>query len=90
MILALLLTALVFFLLGRLTKFPNNKKDDPELTIDEIVDKAKILPTKPRSTLRPGPIMLKTPEDFESELNGEKALDDHWKKSGIAKIINRK
>lgn len=81
--LLILITAILFFFIGRWSiRLPKFKKR--EETIDEIIEKARE-PRKPE--IKPGVIPFKTEEDFEDEASGEKALDDHWRKSGIGKKV---
>ncbi len=77
---------ILFFFLGRWSKSIKRPHTD---TIDDIVEKARIItPSQmPKMTIKPGAITYKTPEEFEREKNGDKALADHWEKSGIAKEV---
>ena len=62
-----------------------NKSIDP---IEDMIDNIKKT-VKPQKVLKPGIIPFKTQEDLEDERTGEKALDEHWRKSGIADIIKK-
>lgn len=74
-----LLTAIIFFIIGRLSYTPRRKEKE---TIDDIIEKVK------KNKIKPGPIKFKTPEEFEAERNGDKELEEQWVKSGILERIN--
>ena len=76
-----LIISIVFFFLGRYSR--SFSQIGKEQTIDDIVNKAKRAVTAKKG----GAIHLKSPEEFESEKNGDKALEKHWVTSGIAKLI---
>lgn len=75
-----LLTAIIFFFIGRWSIRSTERKELIEKVVQSI---------KKRNTLKPGVIPFKTPEDFEREENGDKALEEHWKKSGISDILRK-
>lgn len=79
-IIAILLSSIVFFFLGRHTRF--NKRQTE--TIDDIVEKIK---AKPDPIIKPGVIPFRTQEQIEDEKSGDTALENHWKESGIADMI---
>jgi hypothetical protein len=86
LILLFILDSLLFFFLGRYTRSLKFTHKDPlDESLDSIVEKAKTVVIKKK--LLPGILPIKTPEERADELSGEKALDEHWKHSGIAKEI---
>ena len=78
----ILITAIIFYFLGRWSVGKTFTKDKKE-TIDQIVEMAKT--SKPK--LKPGIIPFKTQEEFELERSGDKALEAEWIKSGKADLI---
>jgi hypothetical protein len=83
-----LIVSLIFFFLGRYIRSRDTFKHDlVDDTIDAIVTKAKqITQNKPQAGVLP----FKTPEEFALEKSGEKALDDHWIKSGMLHFLKGK
>lgn len=81
-VLQFLTIALIFFFLGRYSRY--SKKDRVEETIDSIVERAqKYRANKPQA----GDLTFKTEEERERERNGDKALEEHWLKSGLARLV---
>lgn len=80
--LLILLTAIIFFFIGRLSTKPMIVfKRKQEETIDDILEKAK----KPiKNKIKSGLIKLKSPEEFTPEAEQDKKLEEAWIKSGMA------
>ena len=75
-----LLTAIIFYLIGRYS----HATPEQEQTIIKAVKNKLPHPDK----LKPGVIPFLTPEQREDIKSGDKALEKHWLKSGISKLIN--
>lgn len=73
----ILITALLFFYIG---KYSHTKAEQ------EIITKAiRKIKKRPKA----GVIPFKTPEDFEDERSGDKALERQWRESGFADRIKQ-
>lgn len=83
-----LIIAVIFFFLGRYsTTYKKDQNKPSHETIDDIVEQAHRLVVRPKIT--PGNLPFKTPEEREAEASGDKALEDEWKRSGIADRIQQ-
>lgn len=83
----LICTAVLFFFLGRWTRTIKKHHTD---TIDDIVNKARIIPPSqtPKNPIKPGAIPYKTQEQIADDKSGDKALADHWEKTGVRKVLS--
>ena len=75
--LGILITAIIFFFIG----FFSSSKEGQDSV------RKKIPKLKKKKKLKAGVIPFKTAEELEDIKSGDKALDDHWKSSGIADML---
>lgn len=76
-----LITAIIFFFLGRYSRIPKYKPQPP---IEDIIENIKQT-VKPK--IQPGVIPFRTQEEIADEKSGDKKLDDHWKQSGMEELL---
>lgn len=72
-----IITALIFFGLGFFS--------GSDIKRDEV--KTKLSTVRRKIKNKSGVLPFKQPEEFEPESVADKKLEDHWRASGIAKLI---
>lgn len=82
----ILITALIFFFLGRFAR-TTHASDELDTSIEALITKTKNTVRKPHP--KAGILPFKQPEDFEPEAIQDKALEEQWIKSGIADEVTR-
>ena len=75
----ILLSAIIFYLIGRYSVI---SKEEEKVLTTKIKRKLKKRPNA-------GVLPFKTQEDFDDEASGDKALEKRWKESGFAKLIKK-